>query len=85
VRVVAFRGRTERALDVWVVVKEREEYGNPFDNRSPELGLDSSPIVIKPPLNGFELRFLLGRSGILTLDIFRLPLDGLRFQHGGET
>ena len=40
--------------------------------------------MIEPSLNSFELRFLLGGSGILAGGIFRLPLHGLRFQYGCE-
>ena len=75
----------EPRIDVRVVIEEREEYGNTFENRGPQLGLNSSPVVKKPSADRFELRFLLGWDGILAGGILRLPLNALRFQHSGET
>src|SRR6266581_5367245 len=38
--VVALLRRAENPLHFWVVVEEREEHGNSFNNRGPELRLD---------------------------------------------
>ena len=43
--VVALRRRTEGPLDGGIIVKEREKNGDTLDDRSAQLGLDSSPIV----------------------------------------
>ncbi len=45
-RVVTLTLRTENSLHFRVVVKERKENGNAFDDRGTKLGLDPFPILV---------------------------------------
>src|SRR6266550_9184839 len=79
-RVVTLLRRAENPLHFWVVVEEREEDGNPLDNRGPELRLNPLPVVIEPTLYGFQLGtlirvgFLRRRDGLLP-ELNRVPLQ----------
>src|SRR5690606_16714573 len=54
-QIVAFLRRTERALDGWIVVKEREKDRDSFHDRRAKLGVDTHPVVIEPALDRLKL------------------------------
>jgi hypothetical protein len=62
-RIVAFFGRSECSLYGRVVVKERKENGDAFDDGCAELGFDAAPVMIEPALNRFQLFALAGKFG----------------------
>ena len=64
--VVTLLRRAEDSFHFWVVIEERKEDGNTFDDGSTELRLDAFPIVLEPSLHGFELRkfFGIGLGGV---------------------
>src|SRR6266853_1409266 len=53
--VVTLLLRAEDSLHFWVVIEERKEDGDTFDDGGAEFRLDSFPIVVEPALDGFEL------------------------------
>src|SRR6185437_1457221 len=71
--VVALFLRAEDSLYLWVVVKERKEYGNTLDNRRSQLRLDPFPIVLKPALHRFKL-----------CEFFGIGLGGVKHASGLE-
>ena len=76
-RVVAFFGRAECPLHRRVVVEQREEDRDAFDDAGSPVWLDPSPVIVKPALDSFKplptflVRFIFGRTlrAALTLDV----------------
>ena len=71
--IVGRFGRAEDPLDLRVVVKQRKEHRDAFDDRGPQLGFDPGPVLIEPALDGFELLLLpvIARSEPRSADRFR--------------
>ena len=53
--VIAFLRGAEGPLYVGIVIEERKEYGDAFDDGSSQFWLDASPVVIEPTLDCPEL------------------------------
>ena len=54
--IVRVLRRAERVLHPRVVVEQRQEHADAFDDGRPELRLDAHPVVLEPALHGLELR-----------------------------
>ena len=58
--IVGVLRRAEGVLDLRVVVEQRQEHADALDDGRAELRLDAHPVVFEPPLDGLELRQLVG-------------------------
>ena len=79
--VIAGLGWTEHPLHRGIVVEEREEHGDAFDNGRPKTRLDPPPVIVEPALHRLELsqpRGIAIEIGISGLLAFFGPKRNLR-------